>query len=607
MASGAHIVTRAPLVVTALILLMIGQSLSPLAFSADTNPNGVSGRDGEVWIDGGIAWPQFGRTPGHESSVPAHNPSEPTSGELLSITDPVLNWMHYSSADIGVETLGVSVGNFSANIDTGGLVLDSCARDSLSPVFVHQQDVSGNPHAFMRIVDGDSSQTMWQVDVGAIDLEVKATPIIFDVDDDGALEIIIVYDSNGQATVELWSPAIECDVTGWKPGGSHETERLWRWSHGTFEMAADRTCTTCHRPVAQPLLADLFLDGSPELILAMVDDINDEPNLVALPLPTSGTPVPLWEVTLDDGTHPSDPAWVQIDEVSSAVLLTTIDENNGEMWIWRVNAANGQVQYANTLNNLDGDTASPHVRLPGPVITQLDSDPAPEMVVTIPTDIDEAGTSDGATFVGLEVVDASTIFSFSAANGYADAPPALIDSDDNGITDRICWNTWYRDGFSWHGMVGCNDYNEQTQNTMIDWNQIVEGTSGNPNDEIAVSAPTPMDIDGTGFDEILVTFGRTLYAHDGETGSRSSINAEWVSGLELSHRTWADHALADFDNDGALDLLVGDMLISQAGADIRPFEDGLAITFNPSTPDPDELVTVTAYFENAGTDSTTVD
>ncbi|MDP6324076.1 MAG: CARDB domain-containing protein [Candidatus Thalassarchaeaceae archaeon] len=603
MASGAHAVLRAPIPIIGLILLLIGQSLSPLAFATDDVVELTQSRDGDVWIDGGIPWPQFGRTPGHESATPPHAPSEPESGELLSITNPVLNWRHYADEDVGVETLGVSVGNFSSNIDTGGVGLDSCARDSLSPVFIHQQ----NSHAFMRIVDGDTSQTMWEVDIGTIDLEVKSTPIILDVEDDGTLEIIVVYDANGQATVELWAPDIECDVTGWKPGGSHETERLWRWSHSTFEMAADRTCQTCHQPVAQPLLADLFLDNSPELVLAMVDDVNNEPNLVALPLPTSGTPSPIWEVTLGEGTHPSDPAWVQIDAVSSAILLTTIDENNGNMWVWKINAANGQVQYEETLNNLDGDTAAPHVRLPGPIITQLDSDPAPEMVVTIPTDVDGAGTGDGATFIGLDVTDAATIFSFSASNGYADAPPVLIDSDENGITDRICWNTWYRDGISWHGMVGCHDYNEQNQNTWLDWNQIVEGTSGNPNDEIAVSAPTPMDIDGTGFDEILVTFGRTIYAHDGETGSRSSINAEWVSGLELPHRTWAGHALADFDNDGALDLLVGDMLISQAGADIRPYEDGLAITFNPSTPDPGELVTVTAFFENAGTDSTDTD
>ena len=607
MASGVHGAIRAPIPILGLILLLIGQSLAPLAFPADPVAESSAGRDGGVWTGDDIAWPQFGRTPGHESLVPPHDPSDPGPDELLSITNPVLNWQHYAESDVGVETLGVSVANFSANIDTGGLILDSCARDSLSPVFIHQQTISGNPHAIMRIVDGDTSQTMWQVDIGTIDLEVKATPIIFDVEGDGVLEIIIVYDSNGQATVELWSPNIECDVTGWKPGGSHETERLWRWSHDSFEMAADRTCQTCHQPVAQPLLADLFLDGSPELVLAMLDDANNEPNIVALPLPTSGTPSPIWEVTLDKGTHPSDPAWTQIDAVSSAILLTTIDESSGNMWVWRLNAANGQVQYDDTLNNLDGDTSCPHVRLPGPIITQLDSDPAPEMVVTIPSDVDGAGTSDGATFVGLDVIDASPIFSFSASNGYADAPPALMDTDANGITDRICWNTWYRDGFSWHGMVGCHNFNEQTQNTLMDWNQIVEGTSGNPNDEIAVSAPTPMDIDGTGFEEIIVTFGRTVYAHDGESGSRSSINSDWVSGIELSHRTWADHALADFDNDGAIDLLVGDMLISQAGADIRPFEDGLAITFNPSTPDPGETVTVTAYFENAGTDSTNVD
>ena len=607
MAGERTVVLRTTTLVVTLMALLLGQSLSPILWDAPKDSQNTESRTGDTWIDGGISWPQFGRTPSRESSVPPHDPSNPTGDELLSITTPVINWIHYPESDVGVETLGVAAGNFSGNIDTSGLQLDSCARDSLSPVFIHQQSVGGNPHAFVRIVDGDTSQTMWEIDVGAIDREVKATPVLLDADDDGTLEMLIVYDQNGQATVEMWSPYIECDVTGWKSGGSHESDRLWRWSHNSFQMAADRTCQTCHEPIAQPLIADLFLDGGPELILAMHDDINDEPNVIALPLPTTGTPSPIWEVTLDKGTHASDPAWVKIDSVSSAIMLTTINENNGNMWVWRLNAANGQVQYDDTLNNLDGDTASPHVRLPGPIITQLDSDSAPEMIVTIPTDIDGAGTSDGAEFIGMNVIDGSEIFSFTSSNGYADAPPAVIDSDGNGVTDRICWNTWYRDGLSWHGMVGCHDYNEQTQNAMLDWNQIIEGTSGNPNDEISVSAPTPMNIDGTGFDEIVVSFGRTVYAHDGETGSRSSINADWVSGIELPHRTWASHTLADLDNDGALDLLVGDMLISQAGADVQPFEDGLAITFNPSTPDPDEDVTVSVFFENVGTASTDTD
>lgn len=608
MASGTLSQRRVSLIIFGVVALLIGQTFSPVLFDESAVTSQTDGRNGTIWIDGGQAWPQFGRTPGHESVVPPHAPpNEVEAGEFVSITDPVLNWRHFPSNDYGVDSLGVPIGDFRSNIDTGGMALDSCASNSLSPIFIHQKTVGGTEHVFLRIIDGDTSQLMWEVDIGALDGFAKATPIIVDIEDDGVLEVLVAYDVNAQATVELWSPDIECDVTGWKPGGSHETERLWRWTHDTFQFAADTTCNTCnHPPVAQPLIADLQLDGSPELVLALLDDLNNEPNVVALPLPSSGTPSPMWEVTLDKGTHPSDPAWVAIDAVSSVVLITTIDHNDGNMWVWRLGATSGSPQWNGaSLGNLDGDTNVPHVRLPGPIITQLDSDPAPEMIVTIPSDLGGSTTADGAEFVGLEVTDASEVFSFSVINGYADAPPTAIDTDDDGITDRVCWNTWYRDGWSTHGMAGC--HNIATPTPIEIWHRELEGSSGTPNDEIAVAAPTPMNIDGTGGPEILVSYGRTLHALDGEDGSASSVNNEWVGGIDLPHRTWAAHALADVDGDGALDLLIGDMLISQAGADVRPFEDGRAITFNPSTPDPNELVTVTGYFENAGTASTSVD
>ncbi|MEE2812634.1 MAG: hypothetical protein VX320_05795, partial [Candidatus Thermoplasmatota archaeon] len=609
MASGALVERRSLHLIIGVILVLIGQSFSPMVFDEKLATSETSARDGEIWDSGVATWAQFGKNPSRNATVPAHAPSDQMGiGEYASITDPVLNWNHYDENDYGVDTLGVSVANFSGNIDTGGMVLDSCARDSLSPVFIHNKEIGGDKHGIMRIVDGDTSSTMWQVDLGVIDEDMKATPAILDVNGDGALEIVVVYDANDQATVEMWTPIIECDVTSWKPGGSHETERLWRWTHDTFRLSADRVngCWSCPKPVSQPLLADLLLDGTPELVLTLYDDINDEPNIVALPLPDTGGPSPMWEVTLDKGTHASDPAWTQIDAVSAAILLTTISEVDGNMWVWRLDSSSGQIQYDDTLQNTDGDTDVPHVRLPGPIITQLDSDPAPEMVIVIPTDIDQSGTSDGAEFIGLNVIDASEIFSFEATNGYADAPPVLIDSDENGITDRICWNTWYRDGTSWHGVVGCHDYLESTQSIQHDWTQYIEGAA-TLNDEIAVSAPTAMDIDGAGKPEIIVTYGRNLFAHDGDTGSRASINAEWVAGLELPHRTWASHTLADFEGDGTLDLLVGDMLISTAGADVRPFEDGLAITFLPSTPDPGQNVEVTGWFENVGTASTNLD
>ena len=51
-----------------------------------------------------------------------------------------------------------------------------------------------------------------------------------------------------------------------------------------------------------------------------------------------------------------------------------------------------------SLNNLVEVTNSPHVRLPGPIIANLDSDSDPEIIVTIPSDADGSTAVDGAEF-----------------------------------------------------------------------------------------------------------------------------------------------------------------------------------------------------------------
>ena len=96
------------------------------------------------------------------------------------------------------------------------------------------------------------------------------------------------------------------------------------------------------------------------------------------------------------------------------------------------------------LNNLDGDTNSPHVRLPGPIIANLDSDSDPEIIVTIPSDADGSTAVDGAEFRGIEISDGSQLWEFEATNGFADAPPTAIDTYVDGVHDRVCWNTWCR-------------------------------------------------------------------------------------------------------------------------------------------------------------------
>ena len=57
------------------------------------------------------------------------------------------------------------------------------------------------------------------------------------------------------------------------------------------------------------------------------------------------------------------------------------------------------------------------------------------------------------------------------------------------------------------------------------------------------------------------------------------------------------------DGDGHLDILIGDMLVSQRQADLETLSDGRALLFTPEDPDPGEAYTVSARFENVGTEA----
>ena len=194
------------------------------------------------------------------------------------------------------------------------------------------------------------------------------------------------------------------------------------------------------------------------------------------------------------------------------------------------------------------------------------------------------------------------MWEFEATNGFADAPPTAIDTDGDGMHDRVCWNTWWQTTTDRQGAAGCHDVGGTVPNQ--EWAQDLEQSSGNPNDEIAVAAPIWMNIDSEDEPELLVSYGRSLWAFDGSSGSPAGINSEWSNDVELSHRTWSSPAIADVDGDATADIVLGSMVVSMAMPDIRPITDGRGIEFNPSAPDPGEDVTVTLYIENVGTAET---
>ena len=92
----------------------------------------------------------------------------------------------------------------------------------------------------------------------------------------------------------------------------------------------------------------------------------------------------------------------------------------------------------------------------------------------------------------------------------------------------------------------------------------MEPFDGNSNDGIAMSQPISLDINGIGAPEIIVAYGQSLRAYDGDDGN-SDV---WDEDIDLGKRSWASPSIADLDGDGLLDILIGDVLVSQANIDI---------------------------------------
>ena len=268
-------------------------------------------------------------------------------------------------------------------------------------------------------------------------------------------------------------------------------------------------------------------------MLSVVDKGSNDPTVTALTLTTSSPNDFDWEVVLDKGTHPSDPAWGMLDDDSTAVVLTTIDANSGNMWLWRIDGESGSIELGPvSLSGTDSDSDSPRLRLPGPVIVQLDADDAPEMILTIPTDANGRTNGNGARFVAMEMTSTDEIWQFRTPNGYSDSQPLPIDTTNDGIHDRLCWVTWYSEStvtFNRKGMAGCHDISADPP--IKEWSKDMQRGSGNDNDEIGVSPPIWMDINDDDYPELIVPYGKRLWAFDGEDGTSSEVSDGWSSPL----------------------------------------------------------------------------
>lgn len=567
-----------------LFILLASTIVIPTPTSADEEED-------SAWDPLWQPWAQYGREPGHSRELPEHGDSG-----LMTIETPAINWVAFDSGD-GADGYGVAIADMSYSIASPSGAKERCGENHLFAVLTY----TDNSERHLAIVEGDTAKIAWEVNLGDTDI-IRSTPIIVDVDQDSRPEIAIVYDTDSALNVDLWSPDMTCDESGWAASG-HSNEKVWSWSDPDLRIGIGTAhfWTGGYEAVTQPLLADLSLDGSPELVISAVDTSTNDPTVVAIPLGLQ-TPEENWKVALDRGTHPSDPAFAALDDNSGAVVLTTADENSGNIWIWRIDGATGSLDWERvSIQGTDDDDDTPRIRLPGPVITQLDSDAAPEMILTLPADANQGTDGMGAQFVGMELTSTNEIWRFRAKNGYADAEPLAVDTTGDGITDRVCWVTWYSTGSGTtnrEGLTGCHDITIEPP--FREWTRVLQSGGGTNDGEIAVSPPISIDLDGEDEPELLVAYGQRIFAFDGNTGTSADIGSGWSAPIDVPHTTWAAPAIADMDGDGYLDILVGDALISEAKADIAPLADGRGIGFTPTDPDPGEMVTISGQYSNIG-------
>ena len=598
-----------------LVILMLLMMMTPLQTPIDLPQVVVSPSSNSApWDAYAQPWAQYARTPTHNQTIPDHGPDGgPGEGnvsdvtELATLESPIVNWQVFDSGD-GSDAYGSVIGDFSASINAAEAAIERCGDGTLFPVMISSEVTDGNRESHLNIVSGNDAKIAWRVSLGTTEA-IRSTPMIHDIDSDGLQEIIVVYDTESALNIDVWSPRLTCTESNWQSSG-HSNELLWSYSDSDVRIGSPSphwpTENSGHKAVTQPLLADLELDGAPELIVAVVDDPENNPSVYvnAYTLTTSAPTEEDWSINLDRGTHPSDPVWAQLDSTTTSILLTTIDSNSGNMWIWKIDGETGSLDWERVaVQGTDSsDYDAPRLRLPGPVITQLDQDTAPEMILTIPTDPNGRTPGTGARFVGMEITSTTEVFNFRAPNGFADAQPTPLDTNDDGVSDRLCWVTWYAEnaiGTDRKGMLGCTDISDE--NPVNEWVRDLQRGSGVLNDEIAASPPFWMDIDGEGTPEILVGFGRRMWAFDGDSGASADINNAWSTPLSMPHRVWTAPAIADVDGDGHIDVLYGDTLVSNRGVDFSPELDDRGLSFNPAQADPGQTVLVTGQFSNIGT------
>ena len=196
------------------LLLFLFSSLSPLILDftetsseldAHSSP-AATGSEG-LWTGLDQPWGQYGRTPTHNGTMPNHGPNGgPGIGSVEDVSEygvidsPIINWV---GLDDGADAYGSIIADFSNSVTAPPAALERCGFGELFAVMVWKEGIEST----LGIMTGDDAKIAWQVNLGET-VDIRSTPIVHDIDDDGKPEILIVYDTSNSLQIEMWSPEL---------------------------------------------------------------------------------------------------------------------------------------------------------------------------------------------------------------------------------------------------------------------------------------------------------------------------------------------------------------------------------------------------------------
>ncbi len=412
------------------------------------------------------------------------------------------------NAGIWVQHPGIAVGKLFAN-DSRMVTVVGDGHNKLHAWFSNGTEASGFPKTLANHATAQSGGGIWQTANGF----VNSTPALVDINGDGNLEIFV---GSGD---------------GYVYGLDNHGNNLPGWPRFTGVSTGDGV----YGVFSSPAVVDLDGDGTFEVIAGAWS------HYIYVWNAEDGTLASGWPFNNAD-TVWSSPAVLDADGDGDLEIVIGCDSTVPRGGYLRMFHHNG-TQAAGWPKFVD------EVVWSSPAVGDIDGDGAPEIVVG--TGIFyrsghgqylSAYEANGTNVAGWPV-------SLSLPSGLSQVfgSPALADVNGDGKLEIFVGDM--------QGYVHCIN-----SNGSIRWTNTPAGTGQDPINFALFSSPIVGDIDGDGRFEVVIGGGWHITAFDALTGAKEPgypIETGYPDLGGTPMFTWSTPAIADFDGDGLIDLLIG--------------------------------------------------